>query len=521
MIRPRSALLALVALTAHCAPRPALFSDASAMDALDAQAPDASAPDAQAPEASAPDASAPDAMSGDPCVGIATRASDDEALSDAIACVSRAGTSAAVAAAAIAEMVTVVEGRGGFPVLGASGVRFVYVRDARWDAEDDARSSSEDFAAARRNEPITVAGEFNAWNPTSMPMQHHGHGLFVASLAMRPSDAMRWGYKFVARDPATSPVWFSDPLSRRFQYDTNGRISFVRGDTRAGHLEWIRSVRATQLANERRIYLYVPPGYDQRETVRYPTLYMHDGNNAFDTAQPFSAPATWDVDATSDTEILAGNSRPFVIIAVPNNGDRMDEYTHTMDTLSGRRLGGRGAQYLDFIVRDLKPEIDRRYRTRTGREDTAMVGSSLGGLITFYAGILHPDVFSAVAGMSSTFGWGSFGGGTDTMIARYRAAGSLAMRNQRFYLDSGGGPAGDGSCTFGGMSEPRDNFCETRDMRTTLVAAGVTTFALDPSATMIQPANTNIVHWYEADAPHNEAAWRVRMFRVLRFFFRP
>jgi hypothetical protein len=123
--------------------------------------------------------------------------------------------------------------------------------------------------------------------------------------------------------------------------------------------------------------------------------------------------------------------------------------------------------------------------------------------------------------MSSTFEWGGFGGGSDTMLARYARAGSLAARAQRFYLDSGGGPAADGTCTFDGVEDPRDNFCETNVMRDTLVAAGVRTFPLDPNALRIEPASADIYHWYERDAPHNEAAWRRRFYRALRFFFRP
>lgn len=462
---------------------------------------------------------------GDPCVIAAATGGDiatDIAAFDAIVqCASDASRTSAEVARVIEGFVRAVESRGGFPIVGAGATRFVYVRDARWDAEDDARSTSEDFSFARRAEPITVVGDFNDWNDGALTLRSVGHNLFVATLAMTPGSE-RWGYKFVARDSAGAPVLFSDPLSRRFQYDAHGRISFVRGGMSAGHLEWIRSVHATRLNNDRPVYLYLPPGYDQRTNERFPVLYMHDGNNLFDTAQVRSAPSSWDVDATSDEEILQGRARPFVIVAIPNNDARIDEYTHTRDTIDGRVMGGRGDDYVDFVSSELKPLIDRRYRTLTDQRNTGILGSSLGGLISFHAGLRAPTVFGLIGGMSSTFEWGGFAGGSDTMLTRYAMmAASVRAHGQRFYLDSGGGPAADGTCTFDGVDDPRDNFCETIAMRDTLVRAGIDTFPIDPNAPRIEPANANIYHWYERDALHNEAAWRARFHRVIRFFFRP
>jgi hypothetical protein len=496
-----------------CAPGPIVGSDASADRAV---IEDASASD---------DGATGEDASGDPCVIAAATggesATDIAAFDAIVRCASDASRTSAEVERAIDGFVRAVEARGGFPIVGAGATRFVYVRDARWDAEDDASSSSEDFSTARRAEPLAVVGDFNGWNDGALAMRSVGHNLFVATLAMTPG-AERWGYKFVARDAARAPVLFSDPLSRRFQYDANGRISFVRGGASAGHLEWIRAVHATRLDNDRPVYLYVPPGYDQHATERYPALYLHDGNNAFDTAQPRSAPSSWDVDATSDEEISQGRARPFVIVAIPNNDGRMDEYTHTRDTIGGTVMGGRGDDYVDFISSELKPLIDQRYRTLADKPNTAILGSSLGGLISFHAGLRAPTVFGLIGGMSSTFEWGGFAGGSDTMLARYAMmAASVRANGQRFYLDSGGGPASDGTCTFDGVDDPRDNFCETNTMRDTLVMAGISTFPNDPNALRIEPASANIYHWYERNALHTEAAWRARFFRVVRFFFRP
>ena len=421
--------------------------------------------------------------------------------------------------AAVDRFVAAVENGDGFPIVAPGQVVFVYVASERWDAEDDA-NDGEDFSPARRAAPLRVAGDFSDWSADAATLESEGLDFHHLSLNLTVG-ADRWRYKFLARDAAGAEVWFSDPLSRRHDYDPNGRISIVRGGAAQGHLEWIRGAHATLLNNDRTIYLYVPPGYDGAPQERYPVLYLHDGNNAFDVAQPWSAPNSWEADQVAETEIGAGRARPFLLVAVPNNADRMDEYTHCEDRLGGEVTGGSGDGYADFLVNDLKPLVDGRYRTRPGREDTALLGSSLGGLVSYYVGLRHPEVFRYVGGMSSTFTWGTFGLSNPTVIDLYREVADLPGRAQVYYLDSGGEPPPGGVCLHDGNDDDSDNFCATIEMKRLLEAQGISTYPLDGDAEVYAPEDIDIMHWWAPGHGHHEAAWNERLHRPVRLFFRP
>jgi len=477
----------------------------------------------------APDLGAPDSKPAAPCSTPAKGTADRALYSWLLACV-RSSKPEATRRAAVDLFVARVEAAGGFPILTPGKAVFFYVRSAKYDAEDD-KFTAEDYAPARRQAPISAAGAFNGWKAGQHPLKQEALGVFHAEVAVTAT-ANRSPYKLVARDAAGKAVWFSDPLSRRFGFDTFGRYSLIRGGKdpttgkAVGHLEWFRSVKATKLGSARHLYLYLPPGYDQQPGKRYPVLYMHDGNNLFDVAM-VNANGTWDVDGTADKEIAAGRVAPFIVVGLPNNKDRMDEYTHVKDKIQlGTKtytLGGKGADYLHFLVNDVKPLVDARLRTLTGRKHTAVLGSSLGGLISYYAGLQHPTVFRYVGGMSSTFGWGAFGLGNPTMESLYKAAKNLKARDQVYYLDSGDNPKNPKNpptCPNTNV-EAEDNYCETVSFKSMLVSRGIKTFPLDPNAALLKPANIDIYHYHQPDAPHSEAAWRARLFRPLRLFFRP
>ncbi|MCA9552114.1 MAG: alpha/beta hydrolase, partial [Myxococcales bacterium] len=321
------------------------------------------------------------------------------------------------------------------------------------------------------------------------------------------------GYRFLAKDLGDYDIVFSDPLSRRFDYDRDGRRSLVRGDTEHGHLAWVPELPAAGLNHPRPLYVWVPPGYDQSED-RYPVLYMHDGNNVFDRFQVRSSPGgTWDADQVMEDQLAGGHVRPGIIVGVPNSVDRFEEYTHVPDRYSGTLRGGDGDDYVAFLVDEAKPAVDARFRTLPDKANTGVMGSSLGGLISFHAGYLRPDVFGFVGGMSSTFGWGRFGLDGPTIIERYAALTDLPERGQIFYLDSGGGPAPV-------CPGQEDNYCVTLEMRDLLAAKGVDRTPPDPDASPL-PADVNLFWYWSEGAAHNEPNWRVRLHRALRLFFSP
>ena len=156
------------------------------------------------------------------------------------------------------------------------------------------------------------------------------------------------------------------------------------------------------LPDDRDIIVYLPAGYDDQPDRRYPVMYMHDGQNLFDPETSFVRGRTWQVREHADRLLLQGKIEPPIVVGIYNTPRRLEEYTHARD----RRMGGGGASlYGRMLVQELKPFIDAEYRTRIGSADTALGGSSLGGLVTMYLGLEHAETFGKLAVMSPSVWW--------------------------------------------------------------------------------------------------------------------
>ena len=166
----------------------------------------------------------------------------------------------------------------------------------------------------------------------------------------------------------------------------------------------------------RRAFVWRPPGYDPALT--YPVLYMHDGHNLVDPATS-SYGADWQVDEVAAALIAAGRIEPLLIVGAECTADRMEEYG---DTDAGRA-------YLRFLAEDLKPLVDGRYPTRPGRESAVVMGSSMGGLISFLALFLYGEAFGGAGCLSPAF--------PEALCDRVAAA-PWPERPFRLYLDNGG-----------------------------------------------------------------------------------
>jgi predicted alpha/beta superfamily hydrolase len=178
----------------------------------------------------------------------------------------------------------------------------------------------------------------------------------------------------------------------------------------AGRLERLPAL-ASGHVDPRPVDVWLPPGYDG--TRRHAVLYMHDGQMLFDAASTWNKQA-WDVDDVASKLLAVGQLRDFIVVGVWNNGKkRFAEYfpqkfmAHLPDAaragLIERGLSGPplADAYLRFLVEELKPAIDARYATRPGRDDTLLMGSSMGGLISVYALLEYPQVFGAAAALST------------------------------------------------------------------------------------------------------------------------
>jgi predicted alpha/beta superfamily hydrolase len=149
-----------------------------------------------------------------------------------------------------------------------------------------------------------------------------------------------------------------------------------------------------QLKRKRAIRVYLPDGYHNSK-LRYPVIYMHDGQNLFDRATAFAG--EWGVDEFLDSTKL----KKCIVVGIDNGGaKRMNEYNFYDNQRFGK---GEGNAYADFIVKTLKPFIDKKYRTLKDKKNTSISGSSMGGLISFQTLLKYPSVFGAAGIYSPSF----------------------------------------------------------------------------------------------------------------------
>ena len=288
---------------------------------------------------------------------------------------------------------------------------------------------------------VYVAGSFNNWNPAAEGYRLAREG-DVCTITLPDSIRGSLEFKF------TLGSWESVELSasggdvpnRTFTVPPAGAITWTgtvaawrtgpaapRPHTATASVSVLSdSFGVPQLGRARRVWLYLPPGYVASHR-RYPVLYLQDGQNVFDAATSFSG--EWGVDETLDSLHAAGD--PGVIVVAVDNGreHRMDEYQPW--PAANRNIGGgEGSAYVDFLVHTLKPYVDAHYRTRPDRANTGVGGSSLGGLISFYATLEYPDVFGRALVFSTPFFL------HPQLLAMARAA-HPRQPPTRFYFDTG------------------------------------------------------------------------------------
>jgi alpha-glucosidase len=156
--------------------------------------------------------------------------------------------------------------------------------------------------------------------------------------------------------------------------------------------------KISQLDRDRKIWVYLPPNYNNSQE-HYPVLYMHDAQNLFDAKTAYAS--EWNVDETLNS-LFYETGFQMIVVGIENGGEkRLNEYSPWKNEKYGE---AEGEAYVDFIVENLKPHIDKTFRTQTDSENTAIMGSSMGGLISFYATLNYPNVFGK-AGIYSPSLW--------------------------------------------------------------------------------------------------------------------
>jgi predicted alpha/beta superfamily hydrolase len=214
---------------------------------------------------------------------------------------------------------------------------------------------------------------------------------------------------------------------------------FPGGDVSAGTL--IRHAAfPSKHVTPRSVDVWLPPGYFESPKERYPVLYMHDGQNLFDASISYAG--EWGVDEALAKLVASGDARPAIVVGVWNTSRRFPDYMprKAFDLASEeqrtnyRKTFGDGPEsdgYLRFLVEELKPFVDRTYRTRTDRDDTMVMGSSMGGLISLYAICEYPSVFGRAACVSTH--WPAVGGA----VVDYMRGKLPDPATHRIYFDFG------------------------------------------------------------------------------------
>ena len=257
-------------------------------------------------------------------------------------------------------------------------------------------------------------------------------------------------------------------------------------------LRYHTDFESMHLPRARTVTVYLPPGYDLEPERRYPVFYMHDGQNLFDADTAFGG-VPWGCDEVAERVVRNGEAAPAIIVGVANTHDRIREYGPRRSVL--QRDDDFSADYGRFLVEEVKPFIDGRYRTRPGREHTAVGGSSLGGLISLHLSKWYPGVFGMCAALSPSLWWDGEGFLRD--IDR-----KLGWLNTvKVWLDFG------------------DDEGHTRATRR--VGAGRVQRLADAMRGYGLEKTNRLSYTLVPGGRHNEASWGGRFDQVLKFLFPP
>jgi predicted alpha/beta superfamily hydrolase len=322
------------------------------------------------------------------------------------------------------------------------------------------------------NSPLFIAGNDSVlgnWRPDGVQMRKKSDSLWTIDLKF-PKD-------YLLEFKITRGSWNTEAIYTQNELPPNVRIAltkdtamtlrpiswrdsgFVFGGGIVGTVKYHRNLRGEGLDYARDVIVWLPPSYATDTTKRYPVLYMHDGQNVFDPTTSFIG-YDWHVDEVVDSLIRDGKMREIIVVGIYNSPDRILEYAYNAN----------GEAYIRFIV---------------DRENTATMGSSMGGEISFLMVWDRPDVFSKAGCLSSVF--------PDGLIDKVKRSSGM-NHHVSFYIDNGG--VGD----------------ERR-----LLRGGETMVRVLKEKGFVE--GKNLQWFYDENGDHSERAWAKRVWRPLTFMF--
>ncbi|MBI5464471.1 MAG: histidine kinase [Ignavibacteriales bacterium] len=354
----------------------------------------------------------------------------------------------------------------------------------------------------RRNEQLFIAGnhpKLGDWNPGAVTMNRENDSAW--SFAVDVSVNARVEFKI------TRGTWNSQAVYQKGIIPPNTVVVMARdtvivlhpvswsdqsapaGGGTTGTVKYHRDLEGNGLRYKRDLIVWLPPSYEKEKSKRYPVLYAHDGQNIFDPSTSFIG-YDWHVDEAADSLIRAGKMQEIIIVGICNSPDRGPEYSNTE----------LGKAYAMFVVRQVKPLIDSTYRTKSDRLNTATMGSSMGGHISFLFTWWYPDIFYQAACLSPAFytpvldEHGKPTGSLDDRTLQQVRTYTGEKKEIRIYMDCGGV----------GMEE---SLKSGMDMMADILAA----------KGFVEEKDFQV--FFDVNADHSERSWAARVWRPLEFMF--
>lgn len=337
-----------------------------------------------------------------------------------------------------------------------------------------------------------MASSLNNWNPADINFEfkNKGNGLFDLELAKIPEN---FEYKITegSWDFAEGDKEGNTLTNRIYNIAKNGsqiNIQILTWQKPAEKKSTLSSnvtvlsenFNVPQLNTTRKIWIYLPPDYATTKK-KYPVVYMEDGQNLFNDATSFSG--EWKVDETLNA-LFSQHKTEAIIIGIENGGaERLNEYSPWINKKYG---GGKGDLYADFLANTLKPYIDKHYRTLAQPKYTGLIGSSMGGLISFYAGVKYPGKFGKLGIFSPSF-W--FAPEDLNFFIRKNAK---KLKNSKIYF-------------YAGLKESDDMVADIKKTEAELLKLGI-------------PVK-NMTSKFTADGTHSETYWSREFGQAFEWLF--
>jgi predicted alpha/beta superfamily hydrolase len=244
----------------------------------------------------------------------------------------------------------------------------------------------------------------------------------------------------------------------------------------------------------RTVRVFLPPGYGDpvNHERKYPVLYMFDGQNLFDACLAFDHVHEWQMDETVTRLVGEGKIEPLIVVGLDNAHEkRAYEYLPWPDTIQDPGAPPTAGQRLpEFLIKEVMPAIEGKYRVAKGRENTGIGGSSYGGIAALYVGVSASAIFGKVLAEGPVLHVGN------AEIVRYTSL--LPMAPMKVYIG------------FGGREWPMQAATDMQVKMIGAVEANLKNALLSPS---------EVLYVYDAEAKHNEEAWAKRLPQALTFLF--